>query len=414
MAVSIVAGSAVVTGGDTGTAVVSATPTLPTGSTNLDRVVICGAATHQPLVPTGWTVALSVQVGGGTYGAGTGPRWTFAIWRDYDGAWAMPAVSLGSVSAGTIAVGAVTLRCGAGETFGTPVTTSGSDTTADTNFSTTGALITMATDSAILAVNSWPAGPGAISSTAISTPGATSGSQTTPIVNAGSATGNDAFTGTTARLITVGGDGTPGYTATLTNARTGGTVFYVQPLSFTAAPADAAAGADDSSVVQDAARDSTDTAAGVDAAAVVQDATRTATDAAAGADAVTATLQTDAAASDVAAGADAHTIALSLERTPADTAATADAAQVTQDRQATVSDAATAADTAQAVLSLTVTRDAQDTAGAVDAVTALLDSGIPAVTAQVVVVPAEVRVAAVAAEVRTLTVPAEVRAAIIH
>jgi hypothetical protein len=202
--------------------------TLPSGTASEDRVFLCGESTTQPPTPTGWSVAGVQQLGGGTYGAATGPRWVFAFYRDYDGAWTMPTVTLTGDANAAIAAASLSLRPGAGETFDTPAITWGSDTSLGTAFSVAGGTVTARTGSLLMAVAGWPSNPGAVSSVTLAGSGVTLGTQTTAAAVGGTTTGHDAYTATYVRPVTTTGTATVSLTATLGTGRMGGAIFLTQ------------------------------------------------------------------------------------------------------------------------------------------------------------------------------------------
>jgi hypothetical protein len=128
---------------NTGTASISVTPTLPAGAAAGDRIYLMVAnspATTTPNTPTGWTSLNTQSLGTGTLGATTGPRRLTLFWRDYDGAWAMPTVTLPSVAAPALLAQSIAIRKAANEAWVAPTTTQGSDVTVTgTTYSATAA-----------------------------------------------------------------------------------------------------------------------------------------------------------------------------------------------------------------------------------------------------------------------------------
>lgn len=126
----------------TGTASISTTPTLPPGTNINDRVYIVTSnvpATTTPTTPTGWTLVDSQSLGTGTLGAAAGPRRTSVYYRDYDGAWTMPTVTLPSAVAPAMLTQSITLSKSASARWAAPVSTFGSDVTVTTTpYSATG------------------------------------------------------------------------------------------------------------------------------------------------------------------------------------------------------------------------------------------------------------------------------------
>jgi len=235
MAVSLVAGSPVVSNGATGTAVATATPTLPAGTTtgDTDRVFIfaVGTTTATIATPTGWTSLLNVAVGSGTLGAGTGARRVAIFYRDRDTAWAMPAVPQPSQAAPTIAVSAVTLRKPSAEQWDAPVVASGTDPATGAAFSATGGSLAQDTGGYLLACLALPTNPTSVSSPNLTTSGVAYGALATPVAFGGSQTGNDAYQAVYGRAITTGATAAPTLAATLGASMMGGAGWVEQSSS---------------------------------------------------------------------------------------------------------------------------------------------------------------------------------------
>ena len=231
MAITVRASTTVVSAGSASTAVGSATPTLPSGTATDDRVFIGACATHQLSVPANWTQVIQSQVGGGTFGAGTGQRWVAIFYRDKDASWStMPAVvTTASVASPTVAVTSLSLIKGAGESWATPLAVSGSDATSDTSMSVTGSgPIQSVTGGHWWVLFGWPLSPGAMTSPVFSFSGTNQTPLTTNPATAGSTTGNDAYVGgRTIPVVTVA-SATPSYTSTQGTASTSGIAFLHQ------------------------------------------------------------------------------------------------------------------------------------------------------------------------------------------
>jgi hypothetical protein len=222
--------STVVGGGSTGTAVGSATPTLPTGTAIGTRVFIFANATHQLSIPASWTQVMQQQLGGGTYGAAAGPRWLACFYRDRDTTWTMPAVvTTASVPTPTVATYAISLAKGAGESFATPDVAWGSQTTASTSLNVTGGnSITTVSGGHWMVCFGWPSSAGALTTPVLSFNGTNQTPITTNPGTGQSTSGNDAYIGgRTIPVVTVG-TAAPIYTATQNTAATVGLAFVHQ------------------------------------------------------------------------------------------------------------------------------------------------------------------------------------------
>src|SRR3954465_9108936 len=123
MAVSVVAvnNAAAQTAGTTTTAgTCSIAVTLPAGTAAGDRVYLVQAGTSiaTPAKLAGWTrIAWPINfvVSGSAEAAGTGTRRPNVWYRDYDGVWTMPTLTLTSATNLSHAVMAITLRKALGE-----------------------------------------------------------------------------------------------------------------------------------------------------------------------------------------------------------------------------------------------------------------------------------------------------------
>jgi hypothetical protein len=220
------------TGITTTGAITSPAYTLPTGTAAGDRVFISSVSVGQASAPSGWTQVLNVNLGSGTMGASTGPRWVMVCYRDYDGVWTMPTVTVASAAANTMVGMSQTMRKATTETWDTPLASSGSHTTLDTAFSVTSPTsLALKTSGALWLTLSFEATPGALTGQNFSSPGSSFGTllAATAVVN--NTTGNDASAVGRFAPITTGATGAPTYTITLTTARTGGVGFVHQGAS---------------------------------------------------------------------------------------------------------------------------------------------------------------------------------------
>jgi len=209
---------------------VSITPTLPAGTAPEDRVFVIQAGNNTSgATPAGWTAAAKdVQVGptGAAPGAGTGRRHLSAYYRDYDGAWTMPAFTLTSATQNTHALSAITLRKVAGAAWDTPtVSTAGNTAAAAAAYSvTTGSL---AAPNGMVLVGT--ATNDNVTASAQSLTGAAATfANLTERSDTGSATGNDVSIKTYTADVQSGGTGTITHAATLSAASEGGSIVVAQ------------------------------------------------------------------------------------------------------------------------------------------------------------------------------------------
>lgn len=210
---------------------VSITPTLPASTASGDRVFIieCGSNTSGT-APTNWTVALAKDtvVGTGAVSAGAGQRYMSVYYRDYDGVWTMPALTLTSAAQNSHWVGAISLSKGGTEVWGTPmVSTVGTDYgTANTSASaTTGSIMTHA--GGFVIIGTVQNDNVTTTSPALSQSGATFGA-VTERCDGGTATGNDVSGSVHTCSVTTGATAALTFTATLSAASEGGTVVIEQ------------------------------------------------------------------------------------------------------------------------------------------------------------------------------------------
>jgi hypothetical protein len=226
-------------GTTTSASTVSITPTLPTGTAVGDRVYVVAAGNNTTGgTPTSWTAAAQdVQVGptGTAPGAGTGRRYLSVYYRDYDGAWSMPAFTLASATQNTQALSAITVRKASTDTWNTPVvSTAGNTASAVTSYSvTTGSLaVTSGMVIAATATND------NVTASAQTLTGTAKFANLAERSDTGSATGNDVAVQTCTADVSTSGTGTITHTATLSGASEGGTIVVAQA-STAATPAPA-------------------------------------------------------------------------------------------------------------------------------------------------------------------------------
>lgn len=224
-------------GTTTSATTVAITPTLPTGTAAGDRVwVIQAGNSTSGTTPTSWTaLSKDVQVGptGTAPGAGTGRRYLSVYYRDYDGAWSMPAFTLTSAAQNTHALSAITLRKTSTATWDTPTaSTAGNTASAATAYSVTTGSVTATSGMVLVGTatnDNVTASLESLTSTAMTFTNLTERS------DIGSATGNDVSIKSYTADIFAGGIGTITHAATLSAASEGGSIVVAQ--SSTAAPA---------------------------------------------------------------------------------------------------------------------------------------------------------------------------------
>jgi hypothetical protein len=230
-AVTYVATSTPTPVGTTTTAsTVSITPTLPTGTASGDRVFVIQAGNNTSgTTPTSWTAAgKDVQVGptGTAPGAGTGRRYLSVYYRDYDGAWTMPAFTLTSAAQNTHAISVITLQKVSGATWDSPtVSTAGNTGSAVTAYSVTTGSLTAPSGMVILGTatnDNVTASAESLTSSAMTFANLAERSDT------GSATGNDVSIKSYTADVYSGGTGTITHAATLSAASEGGSIVVAQ------------------------------------------------------------------------------------------------------------------------------------------------------------------------------------------
>ncbi|WP_327378017.1 hypothetical protein OG393_31065 [Streptomyces sp. NBC_01216] len=204
----------------------SITPALPGSAAAGELAVLQVVSAHTdasiPSAPSGWTLAGTLSGGGGTYGAGTGPRrltWytRVLLGGEADPTTALPAGDGDSVLAGRV----VTLARSAGTGWRWAVT-SGEDTSSGTGFSATAATaLTWAPGDYAVVGYALPVSTAALSAEAVTAAGVTFGTITERADDAVT-TGHDARLGIATGSVSSGTATTaPTVAATLSTAATG-------------------------------------------------------------------------------------------------------------------------------------------------------------------------------------------------
>ena len=211
----------------------SVTPTLPTGSVSGNRIYVFQSASNTAgTTPTSWTALYKdVVIGSGTVAAGAGLRYASCYYRDYDGAWTMPAFTLTSAQQNSQSVGAVALSKAAGETWDTPTYTAPA-----LYFGTAGTAYSVTSPSFAWVTGAFTFGHTTLNDNVTSgTPGGGASGVTvgtrTERIDGGTATGNDARLVVGTASITTGGTGTITRTSTLSAASQGGTIWVQQTVT---------------------------------------------------------------------------------------------------------------------------------------------------------------------------------------
>jgi hypothetical protein len=181
------------------------TPNLPT-VLNGDRVYIYAVSTGAISTPASWTALLaSTALGGGTAADTTGTRQVSVFYRDYDGVWTMPLLTVAAVAATGpgVEVATIAYSKGPNDRWLTPTIGSGSDTTSGTGYSvTTGSFSDQV--GVITMFWAWPLSPGTLSALTFSATGLTVGSFTNRHGVNGNTTGFDCFLADWTASVTVG------------------------------------------------------------------------------------------------------------------------------------------------------------------------------------------------------------------
>lgn len=244
MAISLVAVSATVANGSSTTAAVTVgTPALPTGTAAGDRVFILlsnSPGATAPSNPAGWTLIGSTQVGIGTQGASAGPRRVTAWYRDYDGSWSMPSLSIPSATGTDAVAQAITLRKGSTENWNAPTTTTGSTAATTSAFSATGGSLTFASGAFVL-VQTALSDLRTATSESLTASGVTFAGLTEQ-ADANSAPGHDVSLQTYTASVTTGATAAPTISSTLNASSDGGARWVVQTSSPSGPPVGSGSG----------------------------------------------------------------------------------------------------------------------------------------------------------------------------
>ncbi|MER7517772.1 hypothetical protein [Streptomyces sp. NPDC126499] len=202
------------------------TPAIPAGAVAGELAVLQVVSAHTndsvPSTPSGWNLAGSSSGGGGTYGAGTGPRRLTFFTRVLLGGEAAPTTALPAGDANSLLAGrVVTLArtAGTGWRWGAAF---GEDTTSGTGFSAASATsLTWASGDLALLGYALPVAGASLSAEGLTASGITFGTFTERADDS-VATGHDARLGTATGSVTAGsGTTTSTVTATLAVASTG-------------------------------------------------------------------------------------------------------------------------------------------------------------------------------------------------
>jgi hypothetical protein len=228
--VSNAAGQANGTTTTSGTAIV--TPTLPSGAASGDRIFIisCGSNDANPLDGTWTVITLNAVVGSGTLAAGSGQRRISAWYKDYDGVWSMPSVTLTFTTQNSHWAGAIAITPTAGSSFDTPTASPVATTfnTASTSYTSPSSTALTTHTGGFLIAGTCNNDNVTASSPTISQTGSTIGA-ITERADGGTATGNDiAGKIHTASVTTGGGTANVVVGMTLSAASQGATLVIEQ------------------------------------------------------------------------------------------------------------------------------------------------------------------------------------------
>ncbi|MFJ4551100.1 hypothetical protein ACIP4X_18045 [Streptomyces sp. NPDC088817] len=135
MTISYVGAGATASGASTVTPAYSATPQA--GQLGILQVVSGHATDAIPSTPSGWTLAGTLSGGGGTFGAGTGPRRLTLFVREMRGGDAQPTTAIPSGSSGSVIAGTITLLARSAGKGWRWAASLGERTTSSTAFTTT-------------------------------------------------------------------------------------------------------------------------------------------------------------------------------------------------------------------------------------------------------------------------------------
>jgi hypothetical protein len=213
----------------------TSTPNLPTGAVSTDRIYILAVSTGTISTPASWTSLLaSTSLGGGSTSDFGGTRFLTVFYRDYDGVWTMPSLSVAAnASLGAeIAAGTMAFSLAGTEQWDAPNVGSGSDTTSGTSYSVTTAAMANPTGAIDIVFWGFPSGPGSISAQTVTATGLTVGTITSQHASSVGVTGGDCGIATYTAPVTTGvASQAHTIAATGTSADTTGIVLVVQTVS---------------------------------------------------------------------------------------------------------------------------------------------------------------------------------------
>jgi fibronectin type 3 domain-containing protein len=232
VAVSYIGVTTVAAAGQTSNAATMtlAAPALPAGTAAGHRVFyVIGNITATPPTPSGWSSAGTAEVGTGTVSAGAGPRRLTVFYRDYDGAWTMPSITLPATDNQSASWCVITLAKGAGETWTNPLWTTGNRTqTTGTAFTATGGSMAIPTGGAMITATVTPSNLTRTAQTLTATGVTFSG--LTERHDSGTGTGADIGMSAYTALVTTGATAAPVMNVTLSasSTATAGAAFVAQ------------------------------------------------------------------------------------------------------------------------------------------------------------------------------------------
>lgn len=236
MAVSYVSTGAFISagGGSTG-ATASVTPNLPASLVTTNRAFIGTVSTGAVSAPAGWsTLFAATQLGGGTAGGLTGPRYVSVFYRDKDASWStMPLVTAAGVAGVTPSIAAFSMAMakGASDVWATPTVGSGSNATSGTSYAITTNSFTTDTGGLLALLYAWPGNPSTLSGLSVSGSGGSYGSNTSRVGVNGETLGNDSYLAVWTYPVTTGTTAAHSITLTGTSSRTSGAVLINQGIT---------------------------------------------------------------------------------------------------------------------------------------------------------------------------------------
>ncbi|MFJ2719364.1 hypothetical protein [Streptomyces sp. NPDC087437] len=221
MAVSYVGSGATASGAS------SVTPAYPSapqaGQLGILQVASGHASDAVPSTPSGWTLAGTLSGGGGTFGAGTGPRRLTWFVREMRGGDAQPTTAIPSGSSGSVIAGTITLLARSAGTGWRWAASLGERTTSSTAFTAAGqAALTFKPGDFCWLGYTLPASATTFTAQGATATGVTFGTVTANRFTTAVATGNAARTAAASVAVSSGAATVaPTITATLSAAGTG-------------------------------------------------------------------------------------------------------------------------------------------------------------------------------------------------